>query len=98
MEQSIFERVGQQIDDTAQGATRAAFAVSDILEDGVAAARRAARDGTDTATDFLHNTKRRFQRHPLETAAIVLAVGIAAGTAIGWMIKPGRVAQRCEQS
>ena len=87
MEQSVFEHVGQQIDDTTRKATRAASAVADALEDGVLAARRAARDGAAAATDLLYNTKRRLQRHPLETVALTFAAGIAAGAAIGWMLR-----------
>jgi ElaB/YqjD/DUF883 family membrane-anchored ribosome-binding protein len=96
MEQSVFEHAGRQIDDTAHKATRAASAVSDALEDGVIAARRMARDGTDAATELLYNTKKRFERNPFETVAITFAVGIAAGTAIGWMLKRGKPIQRCE--
>jgi ElaB/YqjD/DUF883 family membrane-anchored ribosome-binding protein len=87
MEQSVFEHVGQQIDDTTRKATRAASAVADALEDGVLAARRAARDGAAAATELLYNTKRRLQRHPLETVALTFAAGIAAGAAIGWMLR-----------
>jgi ElaB/YqjD/DUF883 family membrane-anchored ribosome-binding protein len=89
MEQSVFEHVGQQIDDTTHKAARAASAVADALEDSVLAARRAAKDSADAATELLYNTKRRLQRHPLETVAVIFAVGIAAGTAIGWMMKRG---------
>jgi ElaB/YqjD/DUF883 family membrane-anchored ribosome-binding protein len=96
MEQSVFEHVGQQIDDTTHKATRAASAVANALEDGVIAARRVARDGVDAATELLYNTKRRLQRHPLETVAVTFAAGIAAGTAIGWMMKRGKSQQRCE--
>jgi ElaB/YqjD/DUF883 family membrane-anchored ribosome-binding protein len=96
MEQSVFEHAGRQIDDTAHKATRAASAVSDALEDGVIAARRMARDGTDAATELLYNTKRRFERNPFETVAITFAVGIAAGTGIGRMLKRGKPTQRCE--
>lgn len=92
MEHSVFEHVGQQIDDTAYKATRAASAVADALEDSVLAARRAARDGADAATEFLCNTKNRLQRHPFETVAVTLAAGIAAGTAIGWILKRGKLA------
>jgi ElaB/YqjD/DUF883 family membrane-anchored ribosome-binding protein len=87
MEQSVFEHVGQQIDDTSHKAARAASAVVDALEDSVSAARRAARDGADAATEFLYNTKRRLQRHPLETVAVTFAAGIAAGAAIAWMMR-----------
>jgi len=96
MEQSVFEHVGQQIDETTHKATRAASAVANALEDGVIAARRVARDGVDAATELLYNTKRRLQRHPLETVAVTFAAGIAAGTAIGWMMKRGKSQQRCE--
>jgi ElaB/YqjD/DUF883 family membrane-anchored ribosome-binding protein len=87
MEQSVFEHVGQQIDDTTHKATRAASAVADALEDSVLAAGRAARDGADAATELLYNTKRRLQRHPLETVAVSFVAGIAAGAAIGWMMR-----------
>jgi ElaB/YqjD/DUF883 family membrane-anchored ribosome-binding protein len=87
MEQSGFEHVGQQIDDTTHKAARAASAVVDAFEDSVSAARRTARDGTDAVTEFLYNTKRRVQRHPLETVAVTLAAGIAAGAAISCIIR-----------
>jgi ElaB/YqjD/DUF883 family membrane-anchored ribosome-binding protein len=96
MEHSVFENVGQQIDDSTHKATRAASAVADALEDSVLAARRAARDGAGAATELLYKTKKRFERHPLETVAITFAAGIAAGTAIGWMMKRGKTQQRCE--
>jgi ElaB/YqjD/DUF883 family membrane-anchored ribosome-binding protein len=96
MVQSVFEHAGQQIDDTTHKATRAVSAVTDALEDGVIAARRMARDGTDAATELLYNARRRCERHPFETVAITFAVGIAAGTAIGWMLKRGKPTQRCE--
>ena len=98
MTQSAFEHVGQQIEDTTHKAARAASAVADALEDGVSAARRAARDGADAATALLYNTKKCLQRHPLETAAITFAVGIATGTAIGWIMKREKQQQRCEKS
>jgi hypothetical protein len=96
MDQSTFEHVGQQIDDTTHKATRAASTVADALEDSVVAARRVARDGADAATELLYNTKKRLQRHPLETVAITFAIGIAAGTAIGWMMKRGKSQQQSE--
>lgn len=86
MEQSVFEHIGQQIDDSTRMVNRAASAVADALEDSVLAARHAARDGADAATELLYDTKKRLQRHPLETAAVTFAAGIAAGAAIGWIM------------
>ena len=96
MEQSVFEHAGQQIDDATHKANRAASTVADAVGDSVLAARRAARDGADAATELHYNNKRRFERHPFETVAITFAAGIAAGTAIGWMMKRGKSQQRCE--
>jgi len=96
MVQSVFEHAGQQIDETTHKATRVASAVADALEDSVIAARRVARDGADAATELLYNAKRRFERHPFETAAITFAAGIAAGTAIGWMMKRGKSQDQSE--
>jgi len=91
MEQSVFEHVGQQIGDTTNKATRAASAVADALEDSVIAARRAAREGADAATELLYNSKRRLQRHPLETVAVTFAAGIVAGAAVGWILKSKQI-------
>ncbi len=96
MEQSGFEHVGQQIDDTTHKATRAVSAVTDALEDSVIAARRVARDGADAATELLYNTKRRLQRNPIESVAVTFAAGLAAGTMIGWMMKPGKSQKQSE--
>ena len=88
MSQSVLEQVGEQIDKTAQEASRAASSyVADALEDGVKTARRAAKHGGYVATELLDDTKRRVQRHPIETVVATFAVGIAAGAAIGWLAR-----------
>jgi hypothetical protein len=96
MEQSVFEHMGQELDDTTHKATRAASAVADAVEDSIFAAKRAARDGAGAVTELLYDTKRRLQRHPLAAVAVTFAAGIAAGTTIGWMMRRGKSQQRCE--
>jgi ElaB/YqjD/DUF883 family membrane-anchored ribosome-binding protein len=49
--------------------------------------RRAAKQGGDAAEEFLNDTAQRIQRHPVLTVATSFAVGVTAGTLIGWMIK-----------
>jgi F0F1-type ATP synthase assembly protein I len=83
--------LGQQIDDTTHKAIRAASAVADALEDSISAARRAARDDADAATELLYNTKRRLQRHSLETVAVTFAAGIAVGATIGWIMRRKKI-------
>jgi ElaB/YqjD/DUF883 family membrane-anchored ribosome-binding protein len=87
MMQSVLERTGDQVAETARKASRAASAVADALEDGVGAARRVAKQGGDAAEEFIDDTTRRLQRHPVETIVTTFAVGIGLGVLIGWMIK-----------
>jgi ElaB/YqjD/DUF883 family membrane-anchored ribosome-binding protein len=87
MTESIFEQTGEYIADTTHKASRAASAVADAVEDGVGAARRAAKQGCCAAGELLDDTKRRVQRHPIETVVATFAAGIAAGAAIGWVMR-----------
>jgi len=87
MAQSVLEQTGEQIAETARKASRAASALADVLEDGIGAAQRVAKQGGDAAEEFLDDTVKRMQRHPIETVVVTFAIGVAAGLAIGWMMK-----------
>ena len=87
MAQSVSERTGEQIAETARKASRATSAVADAIEDGLGAARRVAKQGGDAAEELLDDTTKRLQRHPIETIVVTFAVGVTAGIAIGWMMK-----------
>jgi ferric-dicitrate binding protein FerR (iron transport regulator) len=54
---------------------------------------RAAKRGTDAATELLYDTKRHLQRHPIEAAAVTFAVGIAAGAVIGWLLRRNQLSR-----
>ena len=92
MTQSVLEQMGVQIDETARKASRAASVLADAIEDGGGAARRVTKQGSHAATELIDDTRRRVQRHPLETVAATFAAGIGAGAVIGWMM---RHRQRC---
>ena len=87
MAQSVLEQMGVQIDETARKASRAASAVSEALEDGGEAARRVTKQGSRAATELLDDTRKRVQKHPLETIAAAFAAGIAAGAVISKMMR-----------
>ena len=87
MAQSVLERAGEHIAKSARQASRTASAVADAIEDGVGTAKRVAKQGCDAAEEFLDDTTKRLQRHPIETVVASLAVGVAAGILIGWMMK-----------
>ena len=87
MSQTVVERTAEHIAETAHRASRATCAVADAIEDGVGVVRRAAKQGGDAAEEFLNDTTHRIQRHPVLTVATTFAIGLTAGTLIGWMIK-----------
>jgi ElaB/YqjD/DUF883 family membrane-anchored ribosome-binding protein len=87
MSQSVLERTADQVTDSARQASRASSAVADAIEDTVGVARRAARQGGDAAEEFLNDTTQRIQRHPVLTVAATFAVGLLAGSLIGWTMK-----------
>jgi hypothetical protein len=53
----------------------------------VGVVRHAAKHGCDAAEEFLNDTTSRLQRHLALTVAATLAVGVAAGTLIGWTMR-----------
>ena len=87
MVQTMLEQMGVQIDETARKASRAASAVADAFEDGGEAARRVTKQGSHAAAELLADTKKRVQRHPVETIAAAFAAGIVAGEVIRWTLK-----------
>jgi len=87
MAETLLDRAGEQIADTAHKASRAASAAADALENGVEAARRAAKQGCCSAAELVDDTKRRVRRYPIETIATTFAAGIAVGAAMGCLLK-----------
>jgi ElaB/YqjD/DUF883 family membrane-anchored ribosome-binding protein len=87
MAQSVLERAGEQIAESARKASRTTSAVADAIEDGVGAAKRVAKQGCDAAEEFFDDTTKRLQRHPTETVIASFAVGVAAGLLIGWTMR-----------
>jgi hypothetical protein len=87
MAQSMFEQKSEQFTDTAHKASQAASAAVEAFENGVGAVRRAAKRGGYAAEELVMDARRRVQRYPVETIVATFAAGIAAGTAISWMMR-----------
>jgi ElaB/YqjD/DUF883 family membrane-anchored ribosome-binding protein len=87
MAQTVVERTAEHIAESAHQASRATSAIADAIEDGVGVVRRAATQGGDAAEEILHDTTQRIQRHPVLAVATTFAVGVVAGTLIGWTLK-----------
>ena len=79
-------RVGEQVTETARTASRLTSAMADVVEEGLGAARRVAKQAGDAAEELLDDTTKRLERHPTETVVGSLVVGIAIGIVVGWLI------------
>ena len=82
MAQTVFERTGDHIAESARIASRAGSAVADAIGAGVGVAKRAAQQGADAAEEFLDETTERVRRHPVETMVTTFAVGLTAGQSL----------------
>jgi methyl-accepting chemotaxis protein len=87
MSQTVVEKTAAHVTESAQQASCAASAIADAIEDGVKVVRRAAKQGGDAVEEFLNDTTERLQRHGVLTIAMTFAIGVAAGSLIGWTIK-----------
>jgi ElaB/YqjD/DUF883 family membrane-anchored ribosome-binding protein len=87
MMQSMSEQASEQGAGSTRRTSQAACAVADAFEDGIGAVRRVAKQGGDAAEEFIDDTTKRLQRHPIETVVTTFAIGVGLGTLIGWMIK-----------
>ena len=87
MSQTVAEKTAEHIGESARQASRATGAIADAIEEGVGVVRRAAKQGGDAAEEFLDDPTPRLQRHLVLTVATTFAVGVTAGTLIGWMMK-----------
>ena len=87
MPETVVGRTAEYIAESAGQASRATEAVAEAIQDGVGVIKRAAKQGGDAAEEFLNDTTERIQRHLVLTVATTFAVGFAAGTLIGWMMK-----------
>jgi ElaB/YqjD/DUF883 family membrane-anchored ribosome-binding protein len=60
--------------------------VTDAAEDGMRAAKRAARRSIEQLEDYRDDAARYVKRQPLSTVAIAAASGLAIGLLCGWAV------------
>jgi ElaB/YqjD/DUF883 family membrane-anchored ribosome-binding protein len=87
MPQSVLERTGELIAESAGKASRTTSAVADAIEDGIGKAKRAAREGRNAAEELLNDTTQHIKRHPVQAVVATFAVGLSAGILIGWLTR-----------
>jgi len=78
--------VEEQFSNLGREATRLKGVVSDVVDDSMVSARRAARHGRSAAEDWIEETSHQIKRHPLRSVLCSLVVGALAG----WLLFPRR--------
>jgi len=86
MPNTVFERTGEHITESAHKASRAADAIAEAAEDAIGVARRTGKQFNDAAEELLDDTTQRIKRHPAEAVVATFAMGLIAGVLIGWII------------
>jgi len=61
-------------------------AVTDAIEDGVHAARRAMKHGLHVAEDMMDDAAHEVKRHPMGAMATTSILSFTAGVLVGWMV------------
>ncbi len=84
---TVLDKAGERLAETAHRASRATTAMTEAFEDSIGLAKRAAKHSADAAEEFMEDTQQRIKRHPVETVVASFAMGTLLGMAIGWFAR-----------
>lgn len=84
---TVLEKAGDQIAETAHKASRMTTAMTEAFEDGLGMAKRTVKHGYDAAEELMEDTQQRIKRHPVETVVAAFAIGTTLGLMIGWFAR-----------
>ena len=86
MAENILEKADTQVAESIRKLSRATSAMAEAIGEGVGAIKLAVKRSGDLAEELMDDTTQRVKRHPIETMAATLALGLVAGVFIGWMV------------
>ena len=85
MAESILEKADAQVAESIHKLSRATSAMAEAIDEGVDVIKRAVKQSSDAAEEFMDDTTQRIKRHPVEATAVTFTLGVVGGF-IGWMI------------
>src|SRR5688572_22753692 len=80
-------QVGAEVD-------RMKEAVTDVVEDGINAAKRAIKHGRRAAEDLVDDAEYRVKQHPISSVGVSFGIGLGLGAVIGILLARTRVCGR----
>ncbi len=73
------------VEDIFRDVNRIKSIVTDAVEEGVESAMRAVKHGREAAEDTIHDARTAIKRNPLQSAGIILGVGIVIGCLVTFL-------------
>jgi ElaB/YqjD/DUF883 family membrane-anchored ribosome-binding protein len=87
MTKTVFERAEEHFAEPMHKVSRATAAMAEALEDGIHAAKRVGKTGSEAAEEFLEDARERVKRHPAGTIAAAFGLGFLFGAIFDWMVR-----------
>lgn len=86
MAEDILKKADAQVAESIRKLSRATSAMAEAIDEGVGVIKHAIKSSGNAAEELMDDTTQRVKRHPIETMAVTLTVGLVAGAFIGWMV------------
>ncbi len=87
MTENVLDRVDERSAEFIHKVPRTAAAFADAVENGIDAAKRVGKRGSDAAEEFMDDTVLRIKRHPVETVVAAFALGFAIGGFVDCLVR-----------
>jgi ElaB/YqjD/DUF883 family membrane-anchored ribosome-binding protein len=82
----IIEKTVEVRDQLGAEVKRMKEAAADVVDNGIAAARRAVKQGRRAAEDLVDDAEYRVKQHPLSAHGITFGIGMGLGAVIGVLL------------
>ncbi len=84
---NVLDRADESNAESIHKVSRTASTFADAIENGIDAAKRVGKRGSDAAEEFMDDTVLRVKRHPVETVVAAFALGLAFGGFVDRLVR-----------
>jgi ElaB/YqjD/DUF883 family membrane-anchored ribosome-binding protein len=86
MQTEILEKTKEVREQLESEVKRAKEAVTDAVDNGIVAAKRAVKQGRRAAEDLVDDAEYRVKQHPFSALGVSLGIGVGLGAALGILL------------